>query len=64
MARSAATRLGMFSSNRTATGCPTPTTSPSPGSRYGIVRLSGEWVLNVSFSVVTPPRPSERALTV
>ena len=47
MARWAATRSGMFSSNRIATGCPMPTTSPSLGSRYGMVRFSGEWVSNV-----------------
>ncbi|COX94324.1 Uncharacterised protein [Mycobacterium tuberculosis] len=31
MAFSAAPRSAMFSSNRIATGSPTPTTSPSPG---------------------------------
>ena len=60
----AASRFGMFSSNRTATGWPTPTTSPSLGSTYGIVRFSGECVSNVICCLVTPLRPSDCALRV
>ena len=64
MARWAANRFGMFSSNWTATGCPMPTTSPSLGTTYGIVRFSGECVSNVICLLVAPPSPSDCAVKV
>ncbi|CAG7642211.1 hypothetical protein PICSAR216_04565 [Mycobacterium avium subsp. paratuberculosis] len=53
----AAARSAMFSSKRIATGWPMPTTSPSTGLTYGMVRWAGELVAKVICLLAAPPSP-------
>ncbi|SKY68109.1 Uncharacterised protein [Mycobacteroides abscessus subsp. abscessus] len=64
IARWAALRSGMGSSNFTATGWPTPTVSPFDGVRYACVRLAGARVVNETRLVLVPPMPLASACTV
>ena len=64
IARCAALRSGIGSSNLTATGCPTPTVSPFDGVSYACVRFAGALVVKDTRLVLVPPTPLASACTV